>query len=105
MEIRIYFHFDATVAQWRLGNDCDHIDPFHPRLNNIRGGFGVRVSGPSSNASDQWSSNNFFMIFTNDLLDIFVTLKWDVTDKLSIPIDKSLASSCITNFDSAVDRA
>jgi hypothetical protein len=45
------------------------------------------------------------MIFTNDLLDIFVTLKWDVTDKLSIPIDKSLASSCMTNLDSAVDRA
>jgi hypothetical protein len=45
------------------------------------------------------------MIFTNDLLDIFVTLKWDVTDKLSIPIDESLAKSCIPNVDCAVDRA
>jgi hypothetical protein len=45
------------------------------------------------------------MIFTDDLLDILVALKWDVTDKFSIPIDESLASSCIPNFDRAVDRA
>jgi hypothetical protein len=45
------------------------------------------------------------MIFTNDLLDIFITLEWDVTDKFSIPIDESLASPCITHVDSAVDRA
>jgi hypothetical protein len=45
------------------------------------------------------------MISTNDLLDILVALKWDVTDKLSIPIDESLASPCITHVDSAVDRA
>jgi hypothetical protein len=45
------------------------------------------------------------MIFTNDPLDIFITLEWDVTDKFSIPIDESLASSCISNLDSAGDWA
>jgi hypothetical protein len=45
------------------------------------------------------------MIFTNDLSDIFITLEWDVTDKFSIPIDESLASSCIANLDSAGDWA
>jgi hypothetical protein len=45
------------------------------------------------------------MIFTNDLSDIFITLEWDVTDKFSILIDESLASSCIAHLDGAGDRA
>jgi hypothetical protein len=45
------------------------------------------------------------MIFTHNLLDIFITLERDVPDEFSIPIDKSLASSRIPNLDGACDGA
>jgi hypothetical protein len=67
-------------------------------LDNIRGGFGIRVSGSSSDASDQWSPDGLFVIFPYDLLHILITLKRDVANQFSVKIDESLTGSCPANL-------
>jgi hypothetical protein len=39
------------------------------------------------------------MDFTNDLFDILITLKGDVTEQRSIPVDKPLAGPCVSRPD------
>jgi hypothetical protein len=45
------------------------------------------------------------MIRTNDLLNIFIALEWDIPNQTSILINKTLARPSIPGSDRAEDRA
>src|SRR4030042_6596922 len=80
IQICIDFNLYTTVTEWCLRDDGDYINSLQSRLDNIRGRFGIGISGSSSDTCDQWFPNGLFMIFTTNLLDIFITLEPDVTD-------------------------